>query len=75
MGSTMSQDRRAPLLLSVRDVADALQVSIACVYAAVAEGKLACHRIGNGRGTIRIGREDLDAYLAACRIEKTWEGG
>jgi len=58
-----------PVLLTVRDVAGVLQVSIACVYGMVAEGKLAVHRVGTGRGSIRIEKADLEEYLAGCRKE------
>jgi len=56
-----------PRLLTVRDVAEVLQLSPACVYAMVAEGKLVVHRVGTGRGSIRVNRRDLDDYLDSCR--------
>ena len=28
------------------------------------------HRIGIGRGAIRISEDDIEAYLASCRVEK-----
>lgn len=61
------------VLLTVRDVARVLQVSIACVYAIVAEGKIACHRVGTGRGSIRFEENDLEEYLSSCRMEKAEE--
>lgn len=61
------------VLLTVRDVARALQISIASVYAIVAEGKIACHRVGTGRGSIRIEERDLEEYLCSCRSEKAEE--
>jgi len=33
------------------------------VYALVAEGRLGCYRIGLGRGTIKISREQIGQYL------------
>jgi excisionase family DNA binding protein len=54
-------------LLTVRDVAKRLAVSASSVYALVETGRLACHRIGIGRGTIRIDETDLAAFLDACR--------
>ena len=64
------EKRRDPVLLTVREVAKVLQVSIASVYAIVAEGRIACHRVGTGRGSIRIEEKDLDDYLLACRTER-----
>ena len=61
------------VLLTVRDVARVLQVSIASVYAIVADGKIACHRVGTGRGSIRIEERDLEEYLSSCRSEKAEE--
>lgn len=57
-------------MLRVKQVAALLGVSAPCVYAIVREGKLACHRIGVGRGAVRIRRSDLDAYLESCRVSK-----
>lgn len=58
-------------MLKVNQVAEELNVSQSVVYALIDAGRLACHRIGVGRGTIRVSTEDLDAYLASCRDEKT----
>ena len=54
-------------MLTVQDIAQRLNVSQACVYRIVQSGKLACHRIGNGRGTVRISEEDFDEYVRGCR--------
>ncbi|MHB8866459.1 MAG: helix-turn-helix domain-containing protein [Pirellulaceae bacterium] len=61
------------VLLTVRDVARVLKISIASVYAIVAEGKIACHRVGTGRGSIRFEESDLADYLSSCRMEKAEE--
>ena len=58
------------VLLTVREVAQVLRVSANCVYELVGNGKLVCYRVGAGRGAIRVRRTDVDAYLAACRMEK-----
>jgi len=58
-------------LLTVQDVAVILKVSNSLVYGLVASRKIACHRIGQGRGAIRICRNDLEEFLATCRTEKT----
>lgn len=54
-------------MYTVKNVAHHLGVSETCVYQLVARGKLACHRIGVGRGAIRIAAEDLTAFMEACR--------
>ena len=58
------------MFLKVRDTAERLNVSESCVYQLVEAGKLACHRIGIGRGAIRISEEDIRQYLESCRYEK-----
>lgn len=54
-------------MLTVKDVADRLNVSQSIVYALVDAGQIVCHRIGLGRGSIRITEEDLARYLKSCR--------
>jgi excisionase family DNA binding protein len=61
------RDRTAPVprpLLTVRDVATALQVSTATVYAIVERGELAHLRVSN---SIRISPDELERYLARAR--------
>jgi len=55
-------------MLSVKQVADRLQISKKTVYQLCAEGRLAHHRIGVGRGTIRIGEADLATFIEGCRV-------
>jgi len=50
-------------LLSVNEVAGRLGVSVACIYGLVASKELACYRVGQRRGVIRISPEQLQAYL------------
>ena len=57
-------------LLTVKEVAERLNVSPACVYQLVAEHKIAHVRIGCGRGAIRITESDLQAFLQGCRVEE-----
>ncbi|MCA9073686.1 MAG: helix-turn-helix domain-containing protein [Planctomycetaceae bacterium] len=52
--------------MSVRDVATRLNVSPSCVYQLIESGQLRHHRIGVGRGTIRISEEGLNEYLQQC---------
>ena len=54
-------------LLTVRAAAELLNVSVSLVYLLVDTRKLTSHRIGAGRGTIRIFKHDLDDFLATCR--------
>jgi excisionase family DNA binding protein len=56
-------------LLTVKEVARRLRVSQSLVYQLVDTGRLGCHRIGNGRGAIRIRPEDVTEYLETCRKE------
>ncbi|MEJ7593019.1 MAG: helix-turn-helix domain-containing protein [Planctomycetaceae bacterium] len=58
-------------LLSVSAVAELLGVSPSLVYQIVEAGKIPFHRVGIGRGSIRFQREDVKAYIEACRFEKT----
>jgi excisionase family DNA binding protein len=61
------------MMLTVKEVADRLRVSRTCVYQLVERGKLACHRIGIGRGAIRISLDDLTAFVCACRENRSAE--
>ena len=57
-------------LMTVKEVAHRLRVSASLVYQLLDSGKLGCHRIGKGRGAIRIRPEDVDEYLNQCRHER-----
>lgn len=60
----------APLeLLNVPAAAAYLGVSTGTIYALTAAGKLGHFRSGQGRGTIRYSRDDLDAYVASNHVE------
>ena len=56
-------------LLTVQDVAATLKVSKSLVYSLIASGKIACHRIGAGRGAIRVQRDDLQQFVDGCRVQ------
>lgn len=47
-----------------------LNVSAGCVYQLIDSGKLAHHRIGVGRGAIRIDQQDVQSFLDDTRNEK-----
>src|SRR5215217_3456132 len=57
-------------MLSVKETARELGVSVGCVYQLIASRKLPSHRFGLGRGTIRIAEPDLAAFKQGCRNEK-----
>ena len=54
-------------LLTAKEVARRLRVSTSLIYQLIESGRLGCHRIGNGRGAIRIPPEDVANYLQSCR--------
>lgn len=58
-----------PDLLTVEQAAHCMNVDDRTVYALCENKVLKHHRIGNGRGTIRIRRVDLDRYLQRNKVE------
>ena len=50
--------------LTVRDVAELLQVTPMTIYRMVGRGALPCHQIGRAK---RFSRKDIDAFLERCR--------
>jgi len=50
-------------VLTVKDVAERLNVSLGTVYALVSKGELKAFRIGVGRGTLRIAEDSVGDYL------------
>jgi len=57
-------------LLTVKEVAMRLKMSPSLVYRLIEHGKLCCHRVGSGRGRIRISENDLDVFLSKCRQDQ-----
>jgi excisionase family DNA binding protein len=57
-------------MLTVKQVAKELAMSVTCVYQLINSGKLVSHRFGLGRGGIRVSESDLAAYIESCRKEK-----
>jgi excisionase family DNA binding protein len=49
--------------VTVKQAAARLEVSSATIYVLVAAGKLKCHRVGLGRGAIRITEEHVVEFL------------
>ena len=62
-------DDGAPRLLAVKEVASRLGVSVSTIYGLVSSGQLPAHRIGVGRGAIRIAASDVKVFLDANRVE------
>ena len=55
-------------LLTAQNAANRLQVGRTTLYELLRSHKLAHHRVGTGRGSIRIRQEDLERYLDSCRV-------
>ena len=53
-------------LLTVRQVAERLQLSAALIYAMVKDGTFPALRVGNGRGSIRFRELEVQQYLDDC---------
>ena len=60
----MSNSGNIPRLLSLREVADTLGVSIRTVHRFIDSGDLAVHRIG---GQLRVSPADLEIFLKIRR--------
>lgn len=56
--------RRSMNYLTIKQVAERLQVSLGTVYHLCAQGRMPHHRVGLGRGTIRISEEQFQRYVA-----------
>jgi excisionase family DNA binding protein len=59
-------DSGMPLLLTVEQAADVLNVSVRFVRRLIAERRIAVHRIGRH---VRLARADLEAFVAQGRSE------
>lgn len=55
-------------LLTVRELAAKLRISLATAYALLKKGRIASIRIGEQRGAIRIREADIEAYLASSTL-------
>lgn len=53
------------MMLTVKQVAQRLNVSQSCIYQLVETGRIPHHRIGTGRGAIRFTEVNVEEYLAA----------
>lgn len=66
LAESMNEKTAAPAL-KVAEAAARLSVSQATVYDLINSGRLPSHRIGGGRGTLRIRAADLQAFQS-CAI-------
>jgi len=58
-------------MLTVNEAATRLNVSARTVRNLINSGTLPHHRIGVGRGVIRISEAALEKYLADCEVAET----
>lgn len=54
--------------MTVKEAATRLECSISMVYGLIGAGKLGCHRIGIGRGCIRISDQHIEDYRRASEV-------
>ena len=57
-------------MFSIKEAAKYLNVSPRTIRNLIDAGQLSHHRIGVGRGVIRISAEALQEHLAACEVDK-----
>jgi excisionase family DNA binding protein len=55
--------------MTVRGVAERLQVSPQTIYLLCARGKLGHVRVGTGRGTIRISEQHLEGFINEAAVQ------
>lgn len=51
--------------MTVRELAERLEISVSLTYKLLARGKIRCSRHGLGRGVIRVSEDQLAEYLAS----------
>ncbi|MDZ4783986.1 MAG: helix-turn-helix domain-containing protein [Planctomycetia bacterium] len=51
------------------ETAELLRVSRSLVYQLIESGRLTAHRLGSGRGAVRLKKADLIRYVDSCRDE------
>lgn len=61
-------------MMTVAEVADALNLSCSAVYELIATKKLSAYLVGARRGSIRVSDEQLDEYLDSCKTEGSGGG-
>ena len=58
-------------MMTIKEAAERLSVSEKTIRNLLKSGRLGHHRIGAGRGVIRISEEALDRHLAECEVRET----
>lgn len=56
-------------LLTIREFARLIGVSISSAYQIASNGELPTYRLGARRGAIRVARRDVDTFLSQRRVE------
>ena len=57
-------------MLTIKQVAERLQISANTVYRLVQKGRISSFRIGDQGGAIRVSEEDLASFIESCRQER-----
>lgn len=68
---TRAEVSLSPVLLSVKQVAEHLSVSVRTVHYLIESGRLTpiyLHGRNGARSIVRIARSDLNSYIESCRI-------
>lgn len=61
------------MMLTVKQVAQRLNVSQSCIYQLVETGKIPHHRIGLGRGAIRFTESNIESFLGDSEHQASGE--
>lgn len=61
----MAESTTKPVLLTVVEACLRLRMSKSSVYREIDAGELRAHRLGPGKGVVRISEEAIDEYLTA----------
>jgi excisionase family DNA binding protein len=67
MRKAPQQRERRAAAMTVREVANRLEISLSLAYLLISEGKLRATRHGIGRGTLRVSEAQLEEYLHAAQ--------
>jgi excisionase family DNA binding protein len=70
---TVTADRPICKPYRVVDVAKMLDVHIATIYRDIAAGRLRAHRVGSGKGALRILPDALNEYFALLEVRAVTE--
>lgn len=62
---------KSPQMMTIKQAAERLNVSEKTVRNLIKSGRLGHHRIGAGRGVIRISEQSLAEHLAECEVRES----